>query len=510
MADIKISNLESTNSLNNFYVPGTEGTNSKKFNLSGFENSLESSTNSIQYGIGEFNSNKNYYVGEYVVYNSSVYRFTSNHHDEWDISDVQRVSVFSELESLTSFVYETVYIYVGFNDNLLQAEGTIVTVRLEDGTELQETCDSNGNCIFEDNIPKDNEYTILLPDKPGYQHFPNKTLKANTNVKYINLIYQKSLQTETCTIKINFSIKNIYNLGNISDFNGLSCSLNYGNNQSSTSTIDSSGVATFSNMTKGIEYITSIPNVIGYVKPEDRTFIAYDNNSEINVEYNYIQSSGAYLVYTYTDGDNNIYSEINLNELYDGNTWIGGTWLEDTGIASSNIIALHINPDSLASIGYDYYVRINDIIATDLETGAWSSDNVEYETVPSTINNNYDGRSYTFKIVEESISKGLNSSAANYASNQSLQINDRILHGFIGSASQLTYLVDPSSDYRNIISSTLSNLLGSTESFNDKNLWTSIQNGTKAVIWNDTSETFDSSSENKTSTSPGILPFFSL
>ena len=520
MADIKISNLESTNSLNNFYVPGINENNnnldSRKFMLSGFENSLESSTNSIQYGIGEFNSNKNYYVGEYVVYNSSVYRFTSNHHDEWDISDVQRVSVFSELESLTSFVYETVYIYVGFNDNLLQAEGTIVTVRLEDGTELQETCDSNGNCSF--NIDTGLIYTIYVSDREGYKPIDGITYKSEQSKRYVNIIYQPINIENTRNVEIGIATTNGGSISDINSAGAICYLLNKEHNLSYSRTI-TNGKAEFENVIDGLQYEVYLTPVNQYRVVDNGTIITVIDN-DINVRLTYqltnTERNCLYLVYSREENEEIRDYEIELNSLFDNNnTWIGYTKF---GITDSNAKAIHISVPTLLDVGCDFYFRINDLYnippTKQFLSGKASGCSVLIPTDTSETSF-FDGKSYTYNLALAAAKDGYYSSAANYAIGETLEINGRILHGFIGSVSQIKYFLK----YKEIISKVIGKIYSTTTNTIANNivgtLWHSscmrVSSGTPtwySYYWNGSSWSSGANSITSSSTLR-VLPFFS-
>lgn len=509
MADIKISELQETQNLDGFYVPGVKETSgsldSKKFELSGFQESIDKVVNIVQGDIDTFSSSKNYYTGEYVIYNGNVWKFTETHSaGNWNGSDATQVSVYSELENLMTSENETVHVNVSSSDDLLDSTTVTVTLNLSNGTTLQQTCDSSGNCDF--TVAIGLEYTIVMAEKAGYQSIGDATYTAEITNRYINIVYQKTLENQTCDITVNFSV---YNGGSISDFNNLICYLYRDNTALPNQTI-TNGVATFTGLTKGVAYSTGIPTHSRYVKPSNKTFIAYDNTG-VNFSYKYISQDGfgIFLVYTVTSEGETEYREIELTALYDNeDNWIGGTTY---GISSTNAVAIHVYPETLANNGYDYFIKLSDLCTR--TTLQWSSSNVQYTDIPMStstqVSTNYNGKLYTYYMAYDSRVK-LNtiSLAADWVVRQTLQYKGQTLYGFIGSVSQLNFIFPLSyPTNKNNIYKVLSSL-GFTPNYSGQSWWSNVQYSAPCSwCWNGSAFNGNGGFKNN---SFGVLPFFAI
>lgn len=510
MADIKISSLEETSNLDGFYVPGVKETagslDSKKFGLGEFQNSIDKTINSVQGGVETFSSSKNYYVGEYVIYNNNVYRFIDTHSAGlWTGLDVTQVSVYSELENLMTAASETVHINVSKSGGSLDVSTVTVTLNLSNGTSLQQTCDASGNCSFTVTIGL--SYTIVMPDQAYYQSIGNVTYTAEITNRYINIVYQETLTNQTCNITVNI---NPYNGGSPSDFNGYTCYL-YRDNTALPAKTFTNGVATFTGLTKGVSYSTGIPTHSKYVKPADKTFIAYDNTG-VNFSYKYISQDGfgIFLVYTVTVDGETEYREIELTALYENDTWIGESAY---GITPSNAVAIHVYPETLANNGYDYFVKLSDLCNRTKK--CWSSTAVGYPDVPSataaTLTSYYDGKLYTYYMAYDSrVRVGNTSPAADWVISRTFQYKGQTLHGFIGSPAQMDFIFTVNYNTNKVNIYKVLQSLGYTPTYATSSWWTCQQyDASHAHGWNSSSWLYNVTGNTKLS-DKGVLPFFSI
>jgi hypothetical protein len=540
MSNIKISQLNNTDSLENFYVPGTKETNNtldtKKFDLSSFQNNINSCEDSIKTGIEEFDNTRYYFVNEYVIYNNEIYKFISNHTPgSWINNEVEKVGIFSELRNLNISQYEFLQINVRSVDNLLQLIDLSITIVKSNGQSETKYCNEDGTCEFL--IELGLTYNIIVPDRKGYMS--QKSLRSLTytstySVRTVNIIYNNYINPEKSSITINFSQ---IGGGNISDLNNLYVYLRY----SLYSKIHfirrgtiSNGSVSFNNLISGVRYSTYYPvpyfsnqstNIPRYYSiPSNITFIAYPNYSSPSELYRYTSrysSSYIYLVYTTVDSNNNtIWNEIDLNSLYDRkNNWIGDT----LGITGDNAVALHVAPDFLITRGDNYLVKISDLVSPtttgtfvttanyvdiigtqtpSLITGALST-----QLVPvGTSGRGYDGLRATDILAYYYVYGNKTLTGFISAKSKTLQYKNSILRGYIGTVGQLSYLVE--SKQKTIISKVLTSL-GKTATYYTKNIITScISNSTYApTYWKGSTSTWQTSGSSSSFT---ILPFFPL
>lgn len=482
MADKKIIQLDETQSLENFYVPGSKDNSgnlsSMKFNLGNFKEEVDNTSNYIKSGLEEFSTEKNYYTGEYVIYNNEIYRFISYHSaGSWFIGDSEKVSIFDQLE-LSEF--ETVFVRIKSSDGNLDVNGIQISIIIS-GNSDNSSSDQYGNCSF--NVPNGSEYTLSFASKQGYQVVNDITLTAEYKYRYINVVYQKSI-TGTCNLKVNFEL-NPFCGGNISDFDDYVCVLKSGDTTVATQPI-TNGLANFTGLEKGTTYTVIIPEVLNYVRPIDpeksgtiynenkttvlidykepqplnKTFISLDNEIEFNLIYKYIyQDYGLYLVYT-TIGENEediTYNEIKLDNLFSDNDPVNGTWIGSSyGITKDNAVAIHVYPEELAIKGCDYFFKIEDSITNFGTSYKWSNEPSGRFTpgipIPGDggtnadinkqqlINNYFDGKLYTYYMFKETY-PDYSSTSAVFMTGKTFEYKGRILSGFMGSFSQLKYIL---------------------------------------------------------------------
>jgi hypothetical protein len=288
------------------------------------------------------------------------------------------------------------------------------------------------------------------------------------------------------------------------------------------------GVATFNNLPKGITYTLTPPNVTGYVKPpENKSFTAYDSDTQVNLMYKYIDSGndgdryGIRLLYIV----NNVYKETVIGSLTadpDSET-NPNTLLDPDGdsITKENAIAFHIYTKILADNGLDYFIKVEDLTSEGAHSGSLrlsnSNSDVTFSNIPSTTiqSNTYNyflnnasrgnGKLYTHYILKYSNETlNVNSPAAEWAIRQSFNYKGQILHGFIGSRLQITDLYDSSN------STSINRILrglGYTSEFINRITASSNQNGIQTQN-RLTSGSWTSGGSHKYDTAV-ITPFFS-
>ena len=140
MANKKVIELQEALDESNFYIIGTvDGDKiSKKFNLGTLNNKINT-INSLNGDLEEFDSNKNYFCGEYVIHNSKVYRFTKDHiSSPWSNEDSEEILIFNKFNNIyNSTNNESVNVNIHFNDgNTILYENLDITDIYNDNKEI--------------------------------------------------------------------------------------------------------------------------------------------------------------------------------------------------------------------------------------------------------------------------------------------------------------------------------------------------------------------------------------
>ena len=463
MANSFIKDLTQVNldNSNDFYIPGIKGdsnnliTDTKKFNFSIINTKINKIINSLEGDLEEFDSNKNYFCGEYVIYNSKVYRFTKDHiSSPWSNEDSKEVVIFDELGllDLNKGDSELVNINITSDDEILSTNDLILNVVISDSIMFSIQYSSMGNYSF--NIPKGLEYTIKFPQIPGYFPVEDLVFESELDERIINIVYYSNRQSSTNnSVSLKFSI--FGNYSNMDILKGKTCTIYSDSNYTYYSAvIDNNNSAIFQNIPCG-EYKTLIPNVSDYKSPINKSFII-DNDSNITLEFQY-----KYTLYTlYTSSISELsyiylvttdFNEYNLDTLFDhNNEWIG---TEKYGINPNNTLAFHVRPEMLMSKKCDFFVKPYDLMG-----GGYTTSSLNYQ--PLGTNNNVilpdylsrlsnrdrdcfiNGKKNTYDLLLHSRLKGIDTLGGFiWTNNQVLRYRDLDLHGFVGSLSQLIFIV---------------------------------------------------------------------
>ena len=463
MSDIKISQLNETTSLEDFYVPGSKETNgsidTKKFNLGTIQNNINRTINSIQGNLRQFNTNEYFATGEYVLYNNNVYRFVIDHAPgNWDPSEVEYVSIYSELEYLNDpNNHETVNINVSSSDNLLELSGLGITVTLSDGTSTVYHCNSSGNCSF--NVQIGLEYTIQAEPIVGYYNPESIICTSELMYRNINIIYQKTYIGDYSTIKLNFFVYNEDYTGFVQSdpLDGETVDLfpsDY------TAQIISNSSATFTGRI-GTTYTTVLPQKIGYRRPDDITFTVYNSNTEVNIYYKSGESGRLCVVYQVGNSilEKDVDELLQYDSTNDTYTWIG----ENSGVTVENAIAFHVYPYSnikyrannkdfivsgttttISSLNpeyYDFLIKIADLVTFPYSSATPSS---IYNIISTGKGTTADGLSLTYKQRNRGRLAGElgSTNPVNRISGGVFNYGDKTLHAFLGTICQLNFIFD--------------------------------------------------------------------
>lgn len=536
----KISELEETQDVSEFYIPGVNENNevleTKKFNLGNFSDRINQTANSIIGEVSNFSTDRIYYPGQYVIYDNTLYRFTTMHNPgDFVLGEVVETDVYKELETFGKFVNEELFIKVESDDDNLNVENITFHITVKDpdsGSTIREediTTDANGECT--DLIPKGDKYTITVPNREGYYSMGNPTYTAEQIRREVIFTYHQQ-EDKQHSITLNF---NTYNGGSQTVFEGLTCSLfNSGQSVFDTQTI-ANNRATFSGLSRGETYTTGIPTVsANYSTPDNATFVLYDDSYlTFNYKYNSSTTYGLFLV------DNN-FNEYSIKDQYIiHETWSSGTvpagytvvgtvigvgsqsnvkvnkackFVDGSPLASlvkDNIIAIHVYPETLATRGQDYFVKVADL-CTSPGSAAWASSNVNFPDV-STSTSYYNGRRMTyFMAYDARCVLGITSAAAELANKKTFTYQDGIvLTGYMGTRAQMDFIYNSSTSPAGNLTDIycVLGLLGFTPNYYDRTTWSSSQtNASHAWLWDGTSHYWYNFYK---TVSYGVLPFFS-
>ena len=451
------------------YVPVSSnegGGVTAKYNLSSLDTKVTDISNSIGNLTEQFSISKNYYPGQFILYQDKMYKFIQPHiAGEWNPNEVEETSIFQEFQGLN----EKVIITISGLDDL--GNKTIV-VHVE-GEPNPRNLITNSSGQAETMITKGLTYDIHPQPYGNYivQNYSN--IKACLNERYINIPYQFE-QPETCTIEVNITTSGVG--GSINDFTGLELTIfNQSNQQVSTAIIDNNGKATFNNVTKYTTYTINstgiIPNGTNtYRKPANSIILTDFNTNIVNINYKRTEH-GIFLV--------------------NGTTW------EETEITQEFIDTLdntmkstypyiHVCTESLANVGCDYYVRCRDLtgerLATESANRQLATSNIVFPNVSTNITDEYNGRKQTYYMIYDSVNLGISSPAALLVYNQTIEINGNTLKGFIGTRGQMSIIYENTGN-RNLVRGALTKLGYSNINFNSTSTWSSSQNTNAATSW---------------------------
>lgn len=438
-----------------------------------------------------FSPDERYLAGKYVLHESTdgeghtalyVFRFIQTHEaGAWNVNEVVQTSVFNELTDLVVGDVEKIHINVSSSDGELDVDGLQVSLSIEGGTTTILECDEDGNCEAE--VAKNTVYTISVADRTGYQHVASYKTRANSNLKYIYLVYEKEISGETCTVTVRL-IQNGGRSEAASSFGGKTVNLILSDGTSRSAVTDASGVATFLNVTKGVEGRTGNPKITGFTTPASYNFVTNFDTIGIDLTYYATTAPGIWMVRD--DG-----------EEFDYENW-------DT---SDTCVAIHVATQALAEEGCDYYVRIDDLTNawfTTAHNKAWASSQVNFPHVPNWNANTpyYNGREATQFMMSDAADLQINTPAAEFAVEERFTLNGNTAQGYLGTRDQWQAIVDN----KDMIA-LMYTLIGKSATWNDKNIWTSSQySATNAWYWISGSW----NRGNDKSLGHAVVPFFAI
>ena len=448
------------------YVPITIGEGeTTKYNLHLLDTKITDVSNSIGDLSEQFSTSKNYYPGQFILYQDKMYKFIQIHPaGEWNPNDVEETSIFQEFQGLDEKVIFTI-------SGLPDLEDKTIVVYVE-GEPSPRNLTTNSLGQAQTMITKGLTYDIYPQPYGSYvvQNYLN--IKADLNEKYINIPYLLGGQPETCTVVVNITTSG--NGGSINDFTGLELTIFNQSNSVLTATIDNNGKATFNNAIKYTTYTINstavIPNGTNtYRKPANSTILTNFDTNTVNINYTRINQNGIFLV--------------------NGTTWEETEITQDfidtlDSTMKSTYLYIHVCTENLTNVGCDYYVRCRDLtgerIASESTTRQWSTSNVNYSHV-STSTTDFIGKTNTYYMIYDSVNLGISSPSALLVYNQTIDINGNTLNGFIGSRGQMSIIYENTGN-RNLIRSALTKLGYSNVNFNSTGTWSGSQ-GNAPYSW---------------------------
>ena len=232
--------------------------------------------------IDTFNTSSTYTIGDYVLYNGKLYRFTSAHSaGTWNANEVVETDVFTEIKRFSETDYEEVRITLQTGDG----QGTVsnipvaVTVEGENGARNL-TTDVNGTCVTQ--VQKGLQYIVAPADLSGntYTSVLPQTKRASLPLRRINFVYYANpeLYSEHVVVTVSFGDETLGTTDSIKVTTD-------GGETWQTRTLVSN-VAEF-DIALGSTYQIKFDEITGYFTPRTRTYTAeYHGTRPVNVTYN--------------------------------------------------------------------------------------------------------------------------------------------------------------------------------------------------------------------------------
>lgn len=467
-----INELNEITSLDsNTYVPVSkeEGGETIKYNLSSLDTKITDVSNSVGNLTENFNTQKKYYPGQFVSYQYKMYKFIQIHPaGEWNPNDVEETSIFQEFQGLDEKVIITI-------SGLPDLGNKTIVVYVE-GEPSPRNLTTNSLGQAQTMIKKGLTYKVYPQSYGSYVVQNYLDVKAALNQRYINIPYLLGGQPETCTVVVNITTSGVG--GSIADFTNKGITiLNQSNQSVLTSTIGSNGKAIFDNVTKYTSYTINSTSVTPggtstYRKPANSTILTNFEPTIVNIDYKRTDH-GIFLVSSTEETE---LTDISINTL--------------TTDMKSTYPYIHVCTEALANAGCDYYVRCRDLtserLAAESTTKQWATSNVSTPNVSYNTTNEYNGRKQTYYMLYDSIDLGISSPAALLVYNQTIEINNNIAYGFLGTRPQMSIIYENTGN-RNLIKSALGKLGYSSINFYTTNTWSSTQytnNSGYAFYWN--------------------------
>jgi len=417
-----------------------------------FEFDINEALNAIegQQDLPVFNNTTAYAAGQYVRYTpvgsdvAYAYRFTTAHlAGPWIGTDAVQTSVFGELKELIIGDEELLHIVVSSSDGLLPVSGIGVNVTFDDGSAtLQLTTNASG--VASATIAKEKTFNVVPSDQTGYLHIPAQKYKANSNERYVNVVYNQGV-SGTSDITVTFSVTG--GQQGVAPFVGKNVTLILSNGSAPSALVDSNGVASFSGVSRGLTGYVMLPAISGYGTPSRINFSTDFATIGLTAAYT-IVTAGLYMVKQ--DG-----TEVDYYAWEEGDT----------------CIALHIATATLIEAGHDYYLKPEHLCLPWLNTTKqWATQNVNFPNVPGDVATDYDGQSNTSNMLTDAATLNIQSPAAEFVTQQTLTINGNTSYGYLGTKKQFQALVDNKTAIYTLVLA-----LGLTPTFFTKNIWVSTQ-----------------------------------
>ena len=228
--------------------------------------------------IPQFDPDEPYSVGDFVMNNGCLYKFTSPHTrgDAWDLSEVKQTNLVTEVDEMVKSDYEEVIIDLKTEtDDPLPNVEVVVTVEGEQsGRNL--TTDAQGRCTT--NVQKGLEYTVSCANVPNYLPVTDIVRRASLPTRYITVTYVEddTLTRETVKITVGYSDQTLPKATWVR--------ISYGGENYQLALNDQNIAETTVRL--GTVYTVSFEDIDGYKTPSSQTYTAsLHGTRNINVSY---------------------------------------------------------------------------------------------------------------------------------------------------------------------------------------------------------------------------------
>lgn len=200
MATLKISDLPVIDTAEDFYSPVTNDNITKKFNFGDLERSIKTLIASCS--VDEFSETKQYYINDFVLKDSKVYIFKSNHLGTWNSNDVNETTAMKEIKIARSKENtQTTKVQVLSDDSNFSKSGITITANTGEYIYTKTTL-SDGLVSFD--IPINSITLLTADDKTGYKCIGSGIyFDALIDTKTIYIYYKKLYSLKNLTISYN-------------------------------------------------------------------------------------------------------------------------------------------------------------------------------------------------------------------------------------------------------------------------------------------------------------------
>ena len=290
-----------------------------------------------------------YNVGDMVMYDGKLYKFTTAHPaGAWIGTDAIETNLVKEIDQMSKLDYEQVTIDIE-DEQGQPIEDVEVVVDVEGETSARNlTTDAQGRCTT--NVQKGLEYTVEVNTPAGYQHTGQIWHRASlpTRMIPITLLEDTTSQYEHLQVTLSYSDSTLGVADHIIvSYDGVDYSVPVVNN-----------VAEY-DIPLGKTYTVSFPEIEGYIAPRSRTRTAEFNR--VYTLHVWYHAAVTGIRWIFNDG-----SEKELNEAT----------LEDY----NNIFGLIVNVSELANANTGYVLPL-DVMVNGGGSGNWLSANEGIDTM---------------------------------------------------------------------------------------------------------------------------------